>query len=139
MAVRLGTFPAEFALQAGTHKDQTDMAPYVSLRDLRRFRITLPQPEEQRRIAGVLGALDDLIDTNSRLIQSSTAVAALVFRQLADNATKFVAFSETVDILSGGTPKTSEPAFWQEGSIPWFLRDLLDTPAEGEARAAPHK
>lgn len=54
--------------QTGSVKDQTDMAPYVSLGDLRRFRIELPPLDEQRRIAQVLGALDDLIDTNERSI-----------------------------------------------------------------------
>lgn len=94
------------------------------------YETPFPPLEEQQRIARVLGVFDDLIDTNFRLIQSCTAVTALVFTQLIDNATKSVAFSETVEILSGGTPRTSEPAFWEEGSIPWF--SVTDTPAEGE-------
>lgn len=99
--------------------------------DLARLEVPCPPVQEQRRIAGVLDAFNDLIDTNARLLQSCTAVAALVFRPLVDNAPKSVVFSETVDILSGGTPKTSDPAFWEGGSIPWF--SVADTPAEGEA------
>lgn len=105
--------------------------PHINLGILGSLKVPMPPLDEQRRIAGVLSAVDDLIDTNARLIQSCTAVAALVFRRLADNATKSVAFSETVDILSGGTPKTSEPAFWEGGSVPWF--SVADTPTEGEA------
>jgi type I restriction enzyme S subunit len=53
----------EFLNQLGIFKDQTDMAPYVSLTDLRRVRISIPRLDEQRRIARVLGALDDLIES----------------------------------------------------------------------------
>jgi type I restriction enzyme S subunit len=38
-------------------------------------------------------------------------------------------FSAGVDILSGGTPKTNVPDYWN-GDIPWF--SVVDTPAEGD-------
>jgi type I restriction enzyme, S subunit len=104
--------------------------PILSKARFTEVALLLPPIEEQRGIAGILGALDDLIDTNKRLIHSCTAAAATAFRQLVAAARESVVFSETVDILSGGTPKTSEPAFW-EGSIPWF--SVVDTPADGEA------
>lgn len=86
--------------------------------------------EEQRRIAGVLGALDDLIDTNGCLARCCTSLTAALFRRLVKRADESVAFSKTVEILSGGTPKTSEAAYWG-GSIPWFT--VADTPGNGEA------
>src|SRR5699024_5754199 len=60
----------QFLQQLGIYKDQTDMAPYVSLTDMRRVRMTLPPLDEQRRIAAVLGAFDDLIETNRALAAS---------------------------------------------------------------------
>ena len=38
------------------------------------------------------------------------------------------AFERFAQIISGGTPKTSEPSYW-EGSIPWF--SVTDSPKEG--------
>ncbi|WP_324781127.1 restriction endonuclease subunit S [Thiobacillus sedimenti] len=38
-------------------------------------------------------------------------------------------FSETVDIVGGGTPKTSVPEYW-DGDIPWF--SVVDAPAAGQ-------
>ncbi len=35
-------------------------------------------------------------------------------------------FSTLVDIIGGGTPKTSEPTYW-DGDIPWF--SVVDTPS----------
>lgn len=69
----------QFQRQTGSVKDQTDMAPYVSLGDLRRFRIQLPPLNEQRRVAEVLGALDDLIDTNDRTLDSLVALTNAQF------------------------------------------------------------
>lgn len=57
----------ELLRQLGIFKDQTDMAPYVSLTDMRRVQISLPSVEEQCRIAAVLGAFDELIETNLKL------------------------------------------------------------------------
>lgn len=40
-----------------------------------------------------------------------------------------VPFSETVEIIGGGTPKTSVPEYW-DGDIPWF--SVVDAPAPGQ-------
>ena len=38
-------------------------------------------------------------------------------------------FSESVEIIGGGTPKTSVPDYW-DGSIPWF--SVVDAPNDGD-------
>lgn len=38
-------------------------------------------------------------------------------------------FTEAVDVIGGGTPRTSEPSFWN-GTIPWF--SVADAPSEGQ-------
>ncbi|MEA5055289.1 MAG: restriction endonuclease subunit S, partial [Propionicimonas sp.] len=75
-------------------KDLTDMAPYVNLRDLSQFRITLPPLSEQWRIAGVLSAFDDLIETNRNLACSQEALA----RVLASRGDDEVAVEEIAEV-----------------------------------------
>lgn len=76
-----------FSAQAQAVQGQTDMAPYISLRDLSRFRIQVPPLEEQRRIAGVLGALDDLIAVDEELIKLVRELAwARVLEAQSDGA-----------------------------------------------------
>ena len=58
---------AAFWSQAVGVSQQTDMAPYISLRDLRAIEIEVPPLEEQLAIAGTLGALDDKIESNHRV------------------------------------------------------------------------
>ena len=59
---------------------QTDMAEFVSLRDQRDMRITLPPVREQRAIARVLGALDDRIELNRRMNATLEAMARALFK-----------------------------------------------------------
>ena len=70
----------EFTLQSSAVKGQTDMADYVSLTDMRRMRITVPDPSVQRRIAQVLGTLDDKIELNRRTNETLEAMAQAMFK-----------------------------------------------------------
>ena len=70
----------EFFDQFKEVSGQTDMAEYVSLRDQRRMRITLPSIREQRAIAHILGTLDDKIELNRRMNETLKAMARALFK-----------------------------------------------------------
>ncbi len=69
----------EFFEQYKGVASQTDMAEYVSLSDQRRMHITLPTLAEQRRIAHILGTLDDKIELNRRMNQTLEEIARALF------------------------------------------------------------
>jgi len=50
------------------------MADYVSLTDMRRMKITVPHLDTQRRIAHILGTLDDKIELNRRTNETLEAI-----------------------------------------------------------------
>lgn len=96
--------------------------------------LLLPPLDEQRRIAAVLGALDDKIDLNRRMNRTLEAMAQAIFKSwfidfdghtdLAESGLgpiprgwTICGFPNVVDILGGGTPR-NEPDFW-DGPIPW--------------------
>ncbi|HEY2140961.1 MAG TPA: restriction endonuclease subunit S [Solirubrobacteraceae bacterium] len=64
------------ALQFKGLKGQTDMADYISLRDQRTISMLLPPIEEQKRIASVLSALDEKIESNHRMREVLLATGA---------------------------------------------------------------
>jgi type I restriction enzyme, S subunit len=98
----------QFQDQLSGLASSTDMAPYLSLVDQKRLRISLPTPAEQERIACVLGALDDKIDLNRRMSQTLESMARALYKSW------FVDF-DPVRAKSAGTP----------GGLPTDLVELL--------------
>jgi type I restriction enzyme S subunit len=155
------------------------VADYVSLTDQKRFTLPLPEITAQRRIADILGSLDDKIELNRRMNATLESLARRLFKswfvdfdpvhakaavrrqhpkwdndrvsrealpkldpKIAElfpdefeestlgpipKGWKVCPLSDRLQILSGGTPKTSEPSYW-DGDIPWY--SVKDAPSE---------
>ena len=69
-----------FTDQWMARSNETDMAAYVSLTTQRQFNVALPEIDEQRAIADVLGALDDKIEQNRRTARALEQLARGIFR-----------------------------------------------------------
>ena len=93
----------EFHVQFKGVAGQTDMAEYVSLTDQRRMHITLPNTDEQRAIAGILGTLDDKIEANSRMNETLEGIARALFKSW------FVDFDPVHDKVKGVEPALPKP------------------------------
>lgn len=115
----------EFYAQFKGVSGQTDMAEYVSLGEQRRMHITLPEFNDQRAIANVLGALDNKIELNRRMKETLEAIARAMFKSWfvePDSCAEWhlVKLVEVCEyILSGGTPSTKAAAYWN-GNLPWL-------------------
>lgn len=71
---------AQFHRQLASRAGETDMAPYVSLTAQRQLDVVLPPIAEQRRIALILGALDDKIELNRRMSSTIESMSRALFR-----------------------------------------------------------
>ncbi|MGI8425765.1 MAG: restriction endonuclease subunit S, partial [Actinomycetota bacterium] len=124
----------EFLNQALATKGATDMADYINLRDQRRMRITVPPPLDQKRIAAVLGSIDDLIENNRRRIELLEQMAQAVYQEW------FVCFrypqvrgrkfpikdsAEAVHILPGTSKASIESDRSVRESLPRGWEDVL--------------
>ena len=69
-----------FTDQWMARSNETDMAAYVSLTAQRQLNVALPEIDEQRTIAGVLGALDDKIAQNRQTARALERLARAIFR-----------------------------------------------------------
>jgi type I restriction enzyme, S subunit len=136
--------------------------PGVNRNDLHRLAVLLPALAEQKRIAHVLGTLDDKIDLNRRMSATLEAMSRAIFKSWfvdfdpvrqkaagkqpvgmdAQTAALFpdsfedseigevpkgwrvLALPEVADIMSGGTPRKSDAAFWG-GDIPWVSPKVM--------------
>ena len=113
---------------------------------IKQLEIPLPELETQKRIARILSSLDDKIEVNNQINRNLEEQAKAIFKSwfvdfepFKDG--KFVdselgripkgwktgKFTDVVQILGGGTPKTSIPEYWN-GMIPFFTpKDVGDS------------
>ncbi|WP_177225729.1 restriction endonuclease subunit S, partial [Corynebacterium diphtheriae] len=91
--------------------------PNLSANSMSGFEFDLPDFETQRAIADVLGALDDKIAANQRVIQLSEQLAMTFYRS-TEKSESSLTFADVAGIYGGGTPSTKNPDFW-DGEIRW--------------------
>ena len=108
-----------FREQASHRANNTDMAAYINLADIRSLEISLPAVETQRAIAEVLGALDDKIAANAQLARSALKLADSLFDREMEQATT-VRLGDVSRIVLGGTPSKARMDFWNNGTVPWL-------------------
>lgn len=94
----------------------------IALNDFPDFPILLPDITEQRRIAGVLGALDDKIESNRRIAVKCDEVANILFHQAASVNRKL---DEVSEVRMGVSPPGSSYNETGDG-MPFFqgVRDF---------------
>jgi type I restriction enzyme S subunit len=114
---------------------------HMRLEDVPCLEILLPEIEEQRKIAAILSAYDDLIENNLRRIKILEEMAQNLYREWfvkfrfpGHEQARFVdsplgripegwevtSVEKTFIILGGGTPSKAIPEYWNDGSVKWY-------------------
>ena len=83
--------------------------------------------EQQAKNSSVLRALEEKIENNRRLNDNLQQQAAALFSSLYDRTNTEVRFTDLIQILGGGTPKTGENTYWN-GNIAFFTPKDVGTP-----------
>lgn len=104
---------------SGRQRVQTDVVANLD--------IELPPIEEQRKIGGLLKTFDDKIKLNNEINNNLELQAAALFTNFYDQAETEIGFTEIIQILGGGTPKTGESSYWN-GDIPFFTPKDVGSP-----------
>ena len=90
---------------------------------VKQFPFLFPPLTEQKAIAEVLSSLDDKIDLLHRQNKTLEAMAETLFRQWfveeADESWEDGVLYDAIDLVGGGTPKTSVDEYWN-GKIKWL-------------------
>lgn len=134
--------PAEKSMSGASGRQRADLKSIIDL------EVPSPPLPTQRKIAAILSAYDDLIENNLRRIKILEEVAQNLYREWfvkfrfpGHQHARFVGsplgripegwevkrFTDETDILSGGTPSTSIPEYWN-GEILWMTpKDIKDS------------
>ena len=101
--------------------------------------LLVPSHEDQRRIASILSSLDRKIELNNKINADLEEMAQAIFKNwfvdfepfkdgkfvdselgMIPEGWKVGRLTDVIKLMPGGTPKTSEPLYWDNGTIPFF-------------------
>ena len=92
---------------------------YVPLGGLREMPVPVPPQSVRNEIIAVLRPIDEKIECNNAINDNLQQQAAALFSSLYDQSNTEVRFTDLIQILGGGTPKTGENTYWN-GNIAFF-------------------
>lgn len=75
--------------------------PQFNAQKMGSFRLNVPPLREQQRIAGVLGALDDLIDTNDKLAARCKDLRSAIVSEALNNAPDSAPLTDFANFVNG--------------------------------------
>lgn len=107
---------------------------------LENLKMLVPKDiSDQRRIASILSSLDRKIELNNKINADLEEMAQAIFKNwfvdfepfkdgkfvdselgMIPEGWKVGRLTDVIKLMPGGTPKTSEPLYWDNGTIPFF-------------------
>lgn len=100
---------------------------YLGITAQRKLPILLPSIDIQNKIASYCESIDGKITVNSMINDNLEQQAAALFSSLYNRSNTEVRYSDLIQILGGGTPKTGETAYWN-GNIAFFTPKDVGAP-----------
>lgn len=114
--------------------------PTLSQKNLANLKINVPKEvDDQLRIASILSSLDRKIELNNKINADLEEMAQAIFKNwfvdfepfkggkfvdselgMIPEGWKVGRLTDVIKLMPGGTPKTSEPLYWDNGTIPFF-------------------
>ena len=91
------------------------------------IEVTLPELSIQKRVVEIITTIQRKIENNQELNDNLQQQAAALFSSLYDRSNTEVRFTDLIQILGGGTPKTGENTYWN-GNIAFFTPKDVGTP-----------
>lgn len=112
----------------------------LPIKNIQEFSIICPELiSDQRRIASILSSLDRKIELNNKINADLEEMAQAIFKNwfvdfepfkdgkfvnselgMIPEGWKIGTLTDVIKLMPGGTPKTSEPLYWDNGTIPFF-------------------
>ena len=94
---------------------------------IEQLELDLPPLDSQQQIVAILDSLQSKIQLNQKTNDNLQQQAAALFSSLYDRSNTEVRFTDLIQILGGGTPKTGENTYWN-GNIAFFTPKDVGTP-----------
>ena len=100
---------------------------YVPLGGLREMPVPVPPQSVRNEIIAVLRPIDEKIECNNAINDNLQQQASALFSSFYDRSNTEVRYTDLIQILGGGPPKTGENTYWN-GNIAFFTPKDVGTP-----------
>lgn len=94
---------------------------------LKTVSIAIPSLDIQQKVIDIIKPIDEKILVNEQINKNLLEQAISIFNWFYDSSTHQQPFSSVINVFGGGTPKTSDPNFWN-GDIPFFTPKDVGNP-----------
>lgn len=113
--------------------------PQITYSELSNIMVNLPSQKAQKNIVSILSSLDRKIELNNKINADLEEMAQAIFKNwfvdfepfkdgkfvnselgMIPEGWKVGTLTDVIKLMPGGTPKTSEPLYWENGTIPFF-------------------
>ena len=91
----------------------------LTIETLNKFQITLPSLELQKKIVAVINPIESRININRSVNENLEQQSLALFSNYYEQSNTEIGFTDLIQVLGGGTPKTRESTYWN-GNIPFF-------------------
>ena len=99
----------------------------INAQTLGKMPIPELEREKQDALVEILSSIDAKIKQNNAINENLEQQALALFNNFYDQSNTEVNFTDLIQILGGGTPKTGESMYWN-GNIPFFTPKDVGTP-----------
>lgn len=132
-------YALSLCLKQFKNMSQGTSTKFLTVTILNSFSVQLPSISDQHRIASILSSLDRKIELNNKINADLEEMAQTIFKnwfvdfepfkdgKFVDSELgkipegwKVGRLTDIIKLMPGGTPKTSEPLYWDNGTIPFF-------------------
>ena len=104
-----------------------DVIPHFKKSFFNQLLIPIPPMQIQRIIGDYYFVFSEKVEINNKINDNLQQQAAALFSSLYDRSNTEVRFTDLIQILGGGTPKTGENTYWN-GNIAFFTPKDVGTP-----------
>ena len=103
--------------------------PSINTKLLGEVVVTFPELEQQKRISGILSAIDSKIEVNQKINDNLEQQAATYFQELfinnANPVWQISTISDLGTVVGGSTPSKTKPEYYTNNGIAWITpKDL---------------
>ena len=102
---------------------QGDAVVHIKTDNIQNISLSLPESkEEQKRIASALSSIDIQIATTKKLLAKYESIKKATVKKLMmpKAGWKDTTIEKIADVVTGATPSTAVPEYWNNATIPWM-------------------